>query len=346
MKTYKKFFLMMLLAAVFVLGGCNTQAAVIGEVHDANLKISMLNIGHGDAILIRTKKQTILIDTANVSENARFVSELEKLSVTKIDKLILTHPHADHIGGAKLLLNPSAKDYINYPYLEKISVGEVYDNGVVYASGIYRSYIKAAKVKEIPCRNLKSGDTLDFGGGVKFKLFWPTSDFVATVSGKKIDKKDREHNINNGSMVGKLTYKKFSMMFTGDCEKESELKIVANNKTKDLKCDVLKSGHHGSVTSSTKEFVAAVNPSTVLVSAGDESTAENPYNGHPHIRPLETYMAAGVDEKNIFCTLMNGTVTITSDGKKFSVQPEIKTDWVKTWITEKKKAEKKLRKKK
>ncbi|MBE8951142.1 MAG: MBL fold metallo-hydrolase [Quinella sp. 3Q1] len=336
MKTYKKIFLMMILAAVFVLGGCNGHAAIIGEVHDADLKISMLNIGQGDSILIRTKNQTILIDAANVTEIPRFVSELEKFSVTRIDKLILTHPHGDHIGCSNLVVNPSAKRIAEYPYLEKVSVGEVYDNGVVYTSGIYRSYIKSAKEKGIPLRSLKSGDTLDFGGGVKFKVFWPTSDFVATVNSRPIDKKDKEYQINNGSMVGKLIYKDFSMMFTGDCEKESELKIVANNSPADLKCDVLKSGHHGSATSSTKEFVAAVNPSMVLISAGDESTAENPYNGHPHIKPLETYMAAGIKTKNIFCTLMNGAITITSDGKKFSVKPEINTDWVDSWLAGKK----------
>ena len=336
MTAYKKIFLMMLLAAVFVLGGCNTQAAISGEVHDANLKISMLNIGHGDAILIRTEEQTILIDAADVSEIPRFVSELEKFSVTRIDKLILTHPHADHIGGSNLLINPSAERLAEYPYLAKISVGEIYDNGVVYTSGIYRSYIKSAKEKGIPLRSLKSGDTLDFGDGVKFKLFWPTSDFVATVSGKTIDKKDREHNINNGSMVGKLTYKNFSMMFTGDCEKESEAKIVMSNGAADLKCDVLKSGHHGSWTSSSKDFVEAVNPSTILISAGDESTAENPYNGHPHIHVLEAYLVAGVEAKNIFCTRFNDTITITSDGEKFSVQPKIDVDWVAFWIAEKK----------
>ena len=336
MTAYKKIFLMMLLAAVFVLGGCNTQAAIIGEVHDADLKISMLNIGYGDAILIRTKKQTILIDAANVTEIPRFVSELEKFSVTRIDKLILSHPHGDHIGCSNLVVNPSAKRLAEYPYLEKVSVGEVYDNGVVYTSGIYQSYIKSAKEKGIPLRSLKSGDTLDFGDGVKFKLFWPTSDFVATVNSRPLDKKDREHNINNGSMVGKLTYKDFSMMFTGDCEKESELKIVANNSPAELKCDVLKSGHHGSWTSSSKDFDEAVNPSTILISAGDESTAENPYNGHPHIHVLEAYMAAGIDKKNILCTLMNGAITITSDGKKFSVQSEINTDWIDNWLAGKK----------
>ena len=68
-------------------------------------------------------------------------------------------------------------------------------------------------------------------------------------------KEDKQFNTNNGSIVGKLTYKKFSMMFTGDCERQSEAKIIANNAAADLKCDVLKSGHHGVTTSSTKKFV-------------------------------------------------------------------------------------------
>ena len=335
----KKIFLMLLLMATFIFSGCNTQAAVEEKVpaNDADLKISMLNIGSGDSILIRTKEQTILIDTANVTEHDRFVRELEKLSVTRIDKLILTHPHGDHIGGAKMLINPSEKELAEYPYLEKISVAEVYDNGVVSRKPLYRSYMKAVEEKKIPHRGLKAGDTLDFGNNVQFKVLFPTAEFVATInSGENIkkDKEDKTYKTNNWSIVGKLSYKEFSMMFTGDCEKESEEKILLNNPVEDLKCDVLKAGHHGISTSSTKEFVAAISPSVVLISAGNQEKNNQAY-GQPHGKPLKTYLAQGIDEKNIYCTRWNGTITVISDGKSFSVQPEINDDWVGTWLARK-----------
>ena len=301
---------------------------------NGDLKISMLNVGQGDAILIQTKNQTILIDTSDTDERDLLIGELEKFSVTKIDKLILSHPHADHIGSAKALINASKKEISANPYLEKISVAEVYDNGIASTSPLYKNYMKAVNAKGIAHKSLKAGDTLDFGGGVKFNVLYPTPQLVDAVNdGQKSDP-------NNESIVGKLTYKKFSMMFTGDAEKPVEADILSNNKTKALKCDVLKSGHHGSYTASTKNFVAAVNPSVVLISAGPDEERRNTY-GHPHLEPLETYLAQGIDKKNIFCTRWNGTITIISDGKNFSVKPDKKEDWLDKWIAQKKKDRKK-----
>ena len=345
----KKIFLTVLMLATFILSGCGGQAKEEpkdepqAEVKDeqgeastpaqdvkGNLKISMLNVGQGDAILIQTGKQTVLIDTSDTDERELLVRELEKLSVTKIDKLILTHPHADHIGNAKVLINPSKKELTANPYLEKISVAEVYDNGIASTSPLYKSYMKAIDTKGITHQSLKVGDTLDFGNSVKFNVLYPTPELVSAVNdGQKSDP-------NNESVVGKLTYKKFSMMFTGDAEKEVEAALLANNKTKALKCDVLKSGHHGSYTASTKDFVAAANPSYVLISCGPDEERRNTYE-HPHLEPLENYLAQGIDAKNIYCTRWNGTITITSDGKNFSVQPEQKEEWVNKWMKKKKK---------
>ena len=335
----KKIFMAAFLLMTVILSGCNTKAAVEEDARAAqdvkgNLQISMMNIGHGDAILIRTKEQTILIDTASNQRTAQFVNELEKLSVTKIDKLILSHPHGDHIGNAKNLIDPSDKTLAEYPYLEKVSVAEVYDNGIASASPLYKSYMTAVKEKNIPHKSLKVGDTLDFGDNVQFKVLFPTAEFVSIINGGQADKKDKEYNVNNRSIVGKLTYKNFSMMFTGDCEKQSEAKIVANNAAEDLKCDVLKSGHHGISTSSTKDFVAAVNPSVVLISAGNQEKDNLAY-GQPHYQPLQTYLEQGIDKKNIFCTRWNGTITVISDGENFSVQPEINDDWLDTWLARK-----------
>ncbi|MBR7024444.1 MAG: MBL fold metallo-hydrolase [Selenomonadaceae bacterium] len=345
----RKIFLTVLLLMTFILSGCGSQEkeeakddaqaeskeeAQAGNV-EGDLKISMLNVGQGDAILIQTGKQTILVDTSDTDERELLVKELEKFSVTKIDKLILTHPHADHIGSAKVLINPSKKELTANPYLEKISVAEVYDNGIASTSPLYKSYMKAVNAKGIVHKSLKAGETLDFGNSVKFNVLYPTPELVNAVNegGWKSDP-------NNESVVGKLTYKKFSMMFTGDAEKEVEAALLSNNKAKDLKCDVLKAGHHGSYTASTKEFVAAVNPSVVVISCGPDEERRNTY-GHPHLEPLENYLAQGIDEKKIFCTRWNKTITITSDGKNFSVQPEDNEDWIDKWITKKQKDKKK-----
>ena len=100
--------------------------------------------------------------------------------------------------------------------------------------------------------------------------------------------------------------------------------------------DVLKGGHHGSTTSSTKNFLAAVSPSYVVISSGlrESDTAQT---GHPYLKTLKRILAAGVDKKNIYCTRFNGTITLTSDGKNFTVTPETKTDWIDDWMTYKEK---------
>lgn len=330
----KKFLLATFLAVAFILGSLITQneAATPAQNVKGNLKITMLNVGHADAILIQTGKQTILIDTATPEIRGVLIKELERLSVTKIDKLILTHPHADHIGGAKMLLDPIESEVAKYPHLKKISIDKVYDNGVAYTSKPYRRYMNSIKEKGIAYQSLKAGDTLDFGNGVKFKVLFPTAKYVETVNSRSLEK-DGEYKINNGSIVGKLTYNNFSMMFTGDCERESEAKIIKAYSAKDLKCDVLKSGHHGVATSSTKEFVAAINPKAVLISTADR-IENNVRTGHPGVKVLRSYLAC-TDKKNIFCTRFNGIITVTSDGQNFSVTPEKKEDWVDKWIAHK-----------
>ncbi|MBR6014101.1 MAG: MBL fold metallo-hydrolase [Selenomonadaceae bacterium] len=339
----KKIFLPILLLMIFVLGGCgsasgdekNSAEKVESETETANenkkvsgdLKITMLNVGQGDSILIQTKSQNILIDTSDTDERTKLVDELDKAGVTTFDKIILTHPHADHIGGIEKLL----KD-------EKFTVKEVYDNGIAASSKLYLNYMNAIKAdKNIKHKTLKAGDTVDFGDGVNFEVLYPTKKLVEEVNSGK-----RKSDPNNESIVGRLVYKNFSMMFTGDAEKEVESNIWADNDEKKLQSKVLKSGHHGSYTASTENFLKVVKPIYVLISAGEptDKRGGNTY-GHPHVESLENYLSAGISSKNIFWTWKNGTITIISDGKNFSVTPEHKEDWVKEWIAEKKKNSKK-----
>lgn len=291
-----------------------------------NLKITMLNAGQGDAFLVQTSKQNILIDTSDTDEREKLIAELEKTGVTTFDKIILTHPHADHIGGLEKLLKDN-----------KYTVKEVCDNGIASTSKLYTGYMKLLKQQKIKHTSLKVGDVLDFGDGVKFNVLYPTKDLVDAVNNgnKKTDP-------NNESVVGRLVYNNFSMMFTGDAEKEVESNIWADNDAKNLRCNILKAGHHGSYTASTENFVKTVNPEYVLISAGEptDKRGGNTY-GHPHKEPLENYLANGIPAKNIFWSWKNGTVIITSDGKNFSVKPEVEEDWVEKWLAEKKKSAKK-----
>lgn len=289
---------------------------------NGDLKITMLNVGQGDALLVQTSKQNILIDTSDVDERTKLVNELDKAGVTTFDKIILTHPHADHIGGIEKLL----KD-------KKYTIKEVCDNGIASTSKLYSNYMKLLKEQKIKHTSLKVGDVLDFGDGVKFNVLYPSKDLVDSVNNGK-EKTDP----NNESVVGRLVYKNFSMMFTGDAEKKVESEIWADNDSKSLRCNILKAGHHGSHSSSTENFVKTVNPEYVLISAGEptDKRGGNTY-GHPHVEPLQTFLKEGISPENILWTWKNGTVIIVSDGKDFSVTPETREDWVEKWIKDKKK---------
>lgn len=340
-----KFILVALLLLTFVLSGCggktgggNSGGAAAENAPPAStkpvsedLKITMLNVGQGDALLIQTKSQNILIDTSDQDERSKLVKELDKAGVTTFDKIILTHPHADHIGGIEKLLKES-----------KYTVKEIYDNGVAATGKLYLNYMKLIKDSggKIKHGTLTAGDVLDFGDGVKFEVLAPDKSVVDAVNSGR-----QKTDPNNESVVGRLVYKDFTMMFTGDAEISEEVAILSSSRDnlQNLKSRVLKSGHHGSRTSldpsnaSSVDFLRLMNPEYVVISAGEPSDKRggNTY-GHPHLEPLEAYLNNGIASKNIFWSWKNGTVTIVTDGKNISVTPEVKEDWVEEWIAQKK----------
>lgn len=253
------------------------------------LEIKMLDIGQGDAILIRTPVQTVLVDTGDVDQRENLVQILKREGVTTIDKLIISHPHADHLGGAMGVLT-------------NFKVQSVYDNGQTTTTATYRKYIKKITEQKITYQQLLEGETLDFGEGVRFEVFSPSKKEVQS-----------EKDLNMNSIVGKLSYGEFSMIFTGDCEADREKAIVKRYSTQ-LKSLILKSPHHGSKTSSNQAFLKAVAPETVLVSCGNG----NEY-GHPHEPVMNRYKKMGLQ---IYRTDQDGTLTVVSDGKSYQVKKE------------------------
>ena len=295
MKDYFKFLGAIFIAAIFIcfltIKFCSAE----------NLTIKMLNVGQGDSILIQSPTENILVDTSDADERDKLLNELHKAGIKKIDKLILTHPHADHIGNTTYMLKLGA-------------VNQIFDNGIISASKFYTSYLDACKKFSVNHNSLKQGDKI-FIGDAYIEVFAPSVQKINLINnGKKSDP-------NNDSIVFKLVNENFSMLFTGDAEIPTENLLIQNSFN--LKADILKAGHHGAASANSLPFVKAVSPKFVLISAGVPTTKRggNTY-GHPRQEAINNFLAANVPKSNIFCTATNGTITILSDGKNFSVTPE------------------------
>lgn len=316
MKKYLQIICGLILCCTMLLTGCGQGGGQSSDTAATNSKveakgqliISMLDIGQGDAMLIQTGAKNILIDTGDDKyyedgkkgkENTQLLTELQKLKIDHIDTLVMTHAHADHIGKADKVI-------------AQYGVKELVYNGIPSTSKYFINALKAAKANGTQQVKVKAGDVLDFGNGVSFEIVSPSQslideDTAAIKAKKKVD-------VNNESVVGRLTFGNFAMLFTGDAEGPVEKDMVASYGKK-LKCQVLKAGHHGSKTSSTAEFLKMVQPESVVMSLG----VNNQY-GHPHEALLNRLQKQGV--KNIYRTDANGTITIVSDGSSYSITTE------------------------
>ena len=256
----------------------------------STLTVRMLDIGQGDSFLLEKDGKFVMIDTGDIEHRDAIVQLLKKYHVKTISKIIITHPHADHLGG----MNAIFKNF---------KVESIYDDGMPSGTASYKNYLKQIEANKIPYKSLKAGDELNFFDGVKFKVLGPV---------KKIKDQKGNSDFNNNSIVGRLTYGNFSMMFTGDAEKEEEASILSQKGT--FKSDVLKVGHHGSRTSTSPDFLKAVAPREAFISCGQG----NDY-GHPHKVTVDKLNKAKV---HIYRTDRDGTVTLTTTGKEYTIQKE------------------------
>lgn len=302
----------MMLACAMLLSGCGgvlaggQKAAPETELpSEGSLRIRVLDVGQGDAVLIQTGSQNILVDTGDDKYyedgrkgevNNQLFAALQKADVTSLDKLILTHAHADHIGKAAQVI-------------ERYGVKELVYNGIPSTSKYFVAALKAAREHGTKQVKVKAGDVLELGNGAVYEVLSPTAqqvgdDTAAIKEGKKPD-------ANNQSVVGRLVFGSFSMLLTGDAESPVEKSMAAAYGEK-MRCQVLKAGHHGSKSSSSRELLQAVRPEAVVISDG----AGNQY-GHPHAAVLERYKKQGI--KQVYRTDENGTVTIIADGSGYNV---------------------------
>ena len=186
---------------------------------------------------------------------------------TKVDYIFISHFDQDHVGGILSVL-------------EELSVGQVFISKQEEKSENYEEFLKIVEKKNLKVQEVKAGDKITIGN-IAFNILWP------------IEKQIEENQLNNNAMVMKLQYKNFSMLFTGDIEEVAEKKILDTykNHLDMLKATILKVAHHGSKSSSTEEFLKAVNSKVAIIGVG-----ENNMFGHPSdvvLERLNLYRNAG-----------------------------------------------------
>ena len=222
------------------------EAAVTPAIQPSqNLTIAFTDVGQGDSILvILPNTKTLLVDGGERDGYGKVLATLHKHGLSRIDVVVATHPHADHIGG---LIN----------VIKNVDVGQVLDSGQVHTRQTFEDFLDAIDTKQISLKPVMQGDSINLDPTVNIDVLNPP---VNLLDGGA-DNEAAEFNDN--SVVLKLTYGEFSALLTGDMEERNEARLVSENTTA-LDASVLKAGHHGSRTSSSLSFLNAVTPEVEL----------------------------------------------------------------------------------
>jgi competence protein ComEC len=251
------------------------------------LNVYFIDVGQGDSILIQSScGETILIDGGE--DNQKALNFILSLGITKLDIVIASHVHPDHIGGLIEVLNT-------------IPVAKVYSNGEMYSTLTYESFVDAIFSSNAAYFEVKRGDTITDGSLTLSVLNLPYGN---------------ENNANNNSIILRLVYQNISFLFMGDAEYEVESSLV--NSGFSIKSDILKIGHHGSNTSSSAIFLDSVHPSIAVYSAG----LGNPY----HLPdPVVLRRISGIGTV-IYGTDINGTILISTDSTNIQVLTTLQSE--------------------
>lgn len=288
MKKYLKIFIV--LALTFLLCSCDLLIEYTEETPNCTLAVHYLDVGQGDSAFIELpNSKTMLIDSGENYHGEGIINYINNCGKTKIDYLIATHPHTDHIG---------SMGYI----VRHMDIGEVYMPRVGTSTKIYENILDSISDKGLKIKSATAGTSILREGDLKIEILAPVTIY--------------ENDLNNCSVILKITYKDRSFLFTGDAEEKEFDEVYL-----DITADVLKVAHHGSRTSTTEEILERINPEIAVISLG----MDNEY-GHPH---KSTMKYLNQFECDIYRTDKDKTIKISTDGYNFEVEtarPSIERD--------------------
>lgn len=256
------------------------SASSDGSTTGNELKVHFLDVGQGDSIFIELPdNKTMLIDASEKEYADRITTYIYSCGYNSLDYVVATHPHSDHIGGMADVIG-------------SFSVGNVILSPATHTTKTYTNMLTAIDNSGAKVKLGTAGTELFSDGDLSAVVIAPVTEDYS--------------DLNNSSVMIMLSYGDKKFLFTGDAEEEEERTVTA-----DVKCDVLKVGHHGSSTSTSGAFLTAASPEYAVISCG----AGNSY-GHPHTETIDKLKKADV---NIYRTDLQGDIVMTCDGKNITV---------------------------
>ncbi|MDF2676262.1 MAG: hydrolase [Bacillota bacterium] len=253
----------------------------IQNTNNEYLKVHIIDVGQADSIFIELpNEQSLLIDAGNNSDDEIIVDYINNLQYDKIDYVVGTHPHEDHIGGLDTVINT-------------FNIGKVYLPKVENNTKTFEDMLLAVKNKNLKINTAVAGVKIIDTENLKVQIISPQNKIY--------------EDFNYYSAVVKIEYLDNSFILMGDAEKINESEI-----TDDVNADVIKIGHHGSDTSSSEQFLQKVSPDYAIISVG-----ENNKYGHPNDATLNLLNEMNI---NVVRTDESGTITVISDGKNIEVE--------------------------
>lgn len=239
------------------------------------LEVHYIDVGQGSATLLKSGRHAMLIDTGDSDQGTKIQLYLTKQGVENLDYLVLTHPDADHIGGAPVIIT-------------KFGIGQLFLSNYEKDNKTTQKVRDAMQYKGLTASDCQVGDTYTLGNA-SFTILGPAKEYADS---------------NNASIALMVQNGNNRFLFTGDCEAEAEADLIASGA--DLSADVYLAGHHGSDTASSQAFMDAVSPTYAVISCGEG----NSY-GHPHAEVLNRFRSMGIQ---VFRTDEQGSVVAESDG--------------------------------
>ncbi len=272
-----------ILVLIILLFGITCVQNSFSQQASNELQIIFIDVNQGaSSLIILPNGKSMLIDAGVREQGTNVLSALSEYGVHKIDVVIATHPHADHIGGL-------------ISVLQNIPVDQVIDSGQETTTRTFEDYLNIIDEKQIPFSVAKDGDIINLDTEVSIEVLNPSNPLLSGT----------DSDLNNNSVVIRMTYGNFSIIFPGDIGKVVEDGLLGE----ELDSDTLLAGHHGSKYSNSLDFLNAVSPNVVVISAGENNTY-----GHPHIETLSRLQTLGIP--HILRTDLNGSITLETSGSQ------------------------------